>query len=399
MKASVAEAGGSLQIDGVALAGAAAERVSIWIEGGRIAAVAPTSEDAPAIRGAEPVRRLDGEGLLAAPGFIDLQLNGAAGHDLTTEPEAVWAVGAALGRYGVTAFLPTLVSPGWEVVDRARAAFRAGPPDGYVGAEPLGWHVEGPFLSPKRAGAHDPAALRSPDVAAVEGWTPASGVRVVTLAPELPGSLDVVRALVRQGVVVSAGHSAATYAEAMAGFDAGIRSVTHLFNAMPPFDQREPGLVGAAIADPRVTIGLIPDGLHVHPAIVGIVRRAVGPDRLAIVTDAIAALGMAPGAHHLAGRAVTVHAGAARLEDGLLAGSVLALDEGLRNLVAYCGLDPAEALPAVTSVPARLLGLDRVELRPGAVADVTLLGPDLEVALTIAAGRVVHDALEGGRWA
>ncbi len=384
-------------IAGSTLLGGATDLVAIRIEGDRIAAIGPDA-GATADGG---TRRFDGAGLIAAPGFIDLQINGAAGHDLTTGPETVWGVGAALGQYGVTAFVPTLVSAATAIIARARSAFVAGPPPGYAGATPLGWHVEGPFLSPKRAGAHDPAALRPPDVAAVDGWTPATGVRTVTLAPELPGALDVVRALVAQGVLVSAGHSAATYAEASAGFDAGIRSVTHLFNAMAPLDHREPGLAGAALENSRVTVGLIPDGLHVHPALVSIVRRAVGIDRLAIVTDAIAALGLEPGHHHLAGRPVRVHGGSARLEDGTLAGSVISLHEGVRNLAAYGGLDPAAAVAAVTAVPARLLGLegDRGKLRPGMLADVTLLTPDLGVVLTIALGRVIHGATEGARWA
>jgi N-acetylglucosamine-6-phosphate deacetylase len=384
-------------IAGITVLGGAAGRRTIRIEGGRIVGIAEEGEATD--DGA--TRRFDGAGLVAAPGFIDLQINGAAGHDLTTDPEAVWAVGAALGQYGVTAFVPTLVSAGTAVIDRARSAFLAGPPADYVGATPLGWHVEGPFLSPKRAGAHDPAALRPPDVAAVARWSPPTGIRTVTLAPELPGALDVVRALVVQGVLVSAGHSAATYAEAVAGFDAGIRSVTHLFNAMAPLDHREPGLAGAAIEDPRVTVGLIPDGLHVHPALVSIVRRAVGADRLAIVTDAIAALGLDPGDHHLAGRPVRVHGGSARLEDGTLAGSVLSLDAAVRNLATYCDGDVASAVAAVTTVPARVLGAasDRGALRTGMIADVTLLTPDLEVVLTVAAGQVIHDATAGARWA
>lgn len=398
----------SVRIDGVTIPGSGVEgRASLWIEGGRIAAITPVGAAAPSVGAAPsasaggPPRRFDGDGLLAAPGFIDLQINGAAGRDLTTEPEGVWEVGTALPSFGVTAFLPTLVSPGPAAIDRARAALLAGPPDGYRGATPLGWHVEGPFLSPRRAGAHDPAALRSPDLAAIGGWAPASGIRVVTLGPELPGALELIHALVGRGIVVSAGHSAATYAQARAGFDAGIRSVTHLFNAMGPLGHREPGLAGAALEDARITICLIPDGLHVHPALVAIVRRAVGADRLAIVTDAIAALGMDSGAHQLAGRAVTVEGGSARLEDGTLAGSVLGLDQGLRNLAAFCGFDASAALPALTIVPARLLGLDgeRGHLQPGSVADVTLLTPDLEVVMTMAQGRVVHDATDGGRWA
>jgi N-acetylglucosamine-6-phosphate deacetylase len=291
--------------------------------------------------------------------MLDLQVNGAGGFDLTEEPESIWRVGAVLPRFGVTAFLPTLVSPSWDTVARAQDALAAGPPEGYAGADPLGWHVEGPFIAPSRSGAHDPARLQLPDVAAVRDWSPRSGIRIVTLAPELPGALEVVGALVANGVVVSAGHSAATYDQAVAGFDAGIRYVTHLFNAMAPLDHREPGLSGAALADDRVTIGLIVDGLHVHPAVVRLVRRAVGAERLAVVSDAIAALGMPPGAYRLAGRDVIVDESSARLPDGVLAGCVVGLDEAIRNLADYADLDLDDAAHAATDVPERLLGLAR----------------------------------------
>lgn len=295
--------------------------------------------------------------MTSTDGLIDLQVNGAGGFDLTTDPEAVWQVGAVLSRFGATAFLPTLVSPSSSIVDRARAALAAGPPDGYVGATPLGWHVEGPFLAPSRAGAHDPATLRAPDVDAVAEWSPGSGIRMVTLAPELPGALDVVRSLVSRGVVVSAGHSAATYDEAVAGFDAGIRSVTHLFNAMARLDHREPGLVGAALADDRVTVGVIPDGLHVHPRMVALIRRTVGPDRLAVVSDTMAALGMPPGTYKLAGLECIADGASARLPGGGLAGSVIGIDRAVANLAAFAGIPVAEAARAATAVPARLLGL------------------------------------------
>jgi N-acetylglucosamine-6-phosphate deacetylase len=293
-------------------------------------------------------------------GLIELQVNGAGGFDLTEDPESVWQVGTVLRKFGVEIFLPTLVSPSWSTVDRARAAWAAGAPPDYAGAMPLGWHVEGPFIAPSRSGAHDPASLQAPDARVVADWTPRSGIRVVTLAPELPGALEVVESLVRNGIIVSAGHSAATYEQAVAGFDAGIRMVTHLFNAMAPLDHREPGLAGAALADERVTIGLIPDGLHVHPAMVGIVRRAVGADRLAVVSDAIAALGMAPGQYRLAGRDVTYDGSSARLAGGGLAGSVIGLDEAVRNLAVFAGVPLADATVAATIVPARLLGLPPV---------------------------------------
>ena len=287
--------------------------------------------------------------------MIDLQVNGAGGFDLTDDPERLWDVGAVLARHGTTAFLPTLVSPSWATVDRARSVLLAGAPDGYSGATPLGWHVEGPFLSPARAGAHDTAMLQAPDPGAVAEWSPVTGVRMATLAPELPGALSVVEALVGNGVIVSAGHSTATFDEARAGFDAGIRGVTHLFNAMSPLEHRDPGLAGAALADARVTVWLIPDGLHVHPAMVSIVRRAVGPDRLAIVTDAIAALGVPPGRHRLAGRLVDCDETSARLPNGTLAGSVIGLEQAMQNLAEFTGCSIAEARLAVTVVPERLL--------------------------------------------
>lgn len=288
--------------------------------------------------------------------MIELQINGAGGIDFTTHPERLWDVGRILPRFGVSAFLPTLVSPSFEVVDRARSAWQAGAPAGYSGAQALGWHVEGPFIAPARAGAHLPESLRMPDTGAVADWSPSTGVRVVTLAPELPGALEVVDRLVGNGVVVSAGHSVATQAEAASGFDAGIRMVTHLTNAMSK-DIDAPGLPAAAIADSRVTIGLIPDGLHVEPELVAEVRRRVGAERLAVVSDAIEALGMPPGRHRLAGREVIVDESSARLENGVLAGCVIGLEECVANLARFAAISIDEARLAATVVPARLLGL------------------------------------------
>ncbi len=386
----------AILLRGAEMVGGPAGPQAVLLAGGRIAAIGPAAETA-----APPgARRFDATGLRAAPGFIDLQLNGAAGHDLTADPSAIWAVGAALPASGVTAFLPTIVSAPPGVAEAARSALLAGPPDGYAGATPLGLHVEGPFLSPARHGAHDPAVLREPDPALVADWSPATGIRMVTLAPELPRALEVVRSLVARGVVVSAGHSAATFAEAAAGIEAGIRYVTHLFNAMTPLDHREPGLVGAALADPRVIVGLIPDGIHVHPAVVGLVRRLVGTERFSVVTDAVAAHGLAHGRSTLGTVDVIVDATSARLADGTLAGSILALDQAVRNVLAFSGCTAAEAVASVTRVPARLLGLEaeRGTLRPGALADVTLLTSDLGLAATIVAGRLVHDADGRARW-
>ena len=217
---------------------------------------------------------------------------------------------------------------------------------------------------------------------------------MVTLAPELRGALDVVRQLVANGVLVSAGHSMATYDEAERGFDAGIGYGTHLFNAMPPLAHREPGLPGALLTDSRVAAGFIPDGVHTHPAMIEVAWKLLSPARFSMVTDCMAALGMGPGSHLLGDYEVIVDAESARLRDGTLAGSILSLDEGLRNLIAQTGCSLEDALATVTTTPARLLGLtrERGRIEPGHVADLVLLSDDHRVTLTVARGEVIYRA-------
>lgn len=366
------------------------ERGAVLMDAGRIVAVGP----ADAVPRPLDAQVLDAMGLLAAPGFLDLQLNGAFGCDFTADPDAIWAVAAALPRYGVTAFLPTIITSPSEQLARAQAVLAAGPPDGWRGAAPLGLHVEGPFLNPAKKGAHNPAYLRLPSLDAVADWRPETGVRLVTLAPELPEALPVVEALDRRGVLVSAGHSAATYEQAVAGFEAGIRYGTHLFNAMLPLLHRDPGLPAALLTDGRVTVGLIADGVHVHPAMVKLAWQALGPARLNLVTDAMAALGMPPGQHRLGDFTVSVEGDVCRLADGTLAGSVLSLDQALRNLIAYAGCPLEDALQTVTTTPAHALGLahQRGRLAPGYAADLVLLTPALQVRGAVVAGELVYAA-------
>ncbi len=363
---------------------------AVLIDGGRIIAV-DAARSLPCPAGAET---LDASGLLLAPGFIEMQFNGGFGADFTDDPTAIWRVAEGLPRYGVTGFLPTIITSPAEKVALGQRVVTAGRPAGFRGALPLGLHVEGPFLNPKKKGAHNPAYLRPPSLEAAAAWAPEAGVRLVSLAPELPGSLEVVRSLADRGVLVSAAHSMATYDEASAGFDAGIRYGTHLFNAMPALGHRDPGLPGALLADERITVGLIADGIHSHPAIVKLVWQILGPGRLNLVTDAMAALGMAPGVHLLGDFEVTVDGTSARLADGTLAGSVLSLDQALRNLIAFTGCSLSEALATVTTTPARLLGLahERGRIAPGYVADLVLLTPDLHVQTTVVAGEVAYSA-------
>ena len=363
---------------------------SVVVEGPRIVSVGAAGE-VPAVSGATVI---DAAGRLLVPGFIDLQINGAFGHDFTARPGTIWQVAAGLPRYGVTTFLPTIITSPLETVSEGLRVVTGGRPAGFHGAEPLGLHVEGPFLNVKKKGAHNQQYLRPPAAELVAGWSPASGVRLFTMAPELPGALDVIASLAARGVVVSTGHSVASYDEAVAGFDAGARYGTHLFNAMPSLGHRNPGLPGALLFDRRMTVGLIADAVHTHRSIVDLVWRMLGPGRMSLVTDAMAALGMPPGTHRLGDYDVNVDATSARLADGTLAGSILELDQALRNLVEITGCTLSEALETITTTPAKLLGIEgeRGRIAPGFVADMVLLSPDLRVQTTIASGEVVYSA-------
>ena len=374
-----------LVLDGASLVDGT--RVSIRIADGRIAAIEASTE----------ARGVDVTGLIAAPGFIDLQVNGACGRDITDDPASMWAIGESMARHGVTAFLATIVSSAHGTVAAAIDAWRRSPSS--PGAVPIGLHIEGPFLAPARAGAHRAEHLRLPDRAEAAGWTPDAGVRMVTLAPELAGALELIAELAARNVVVAAGHTDADAATGRAAVDAGVRYATHLLNAMRPLDHREPSLAAALLVDHRVTIGLIGDGLHVAPEMLAVARQVVGPGRLSLVSDAMAGLDMPPGRVRLGDHEVEVGPTGARLSDGTLAGAIAGLDAGVRTLVATgCSVD--EALAAVTSTPATLLGLSdgRGRLEVGGRADITLLTPQLEVAATLVAGEVAW-AAEPDRWA
>ncbi|MCB0181264.1 MAG: N-acetylglucosamine-6-phosphate deacetylase [Anaerolineae bacterium] len=370
--------------------------LDLFIEAERITRMAPHGQVEPPAN----ARLIDASGLQLVPGFIDLQLNGAFGHDFTAKPETIWPVSAELPRFGVTSYLPTIITSPPETVAAAQNVLLRQRPADFSGAEPLGLHVEGPFLNPQKKGAHNPAYLRRPDPDLITNWSASQGVSLVTLAPELPGALELVQQLVDRGVVVSAGHSMASFDEAQAGLRAGVRYGTHLFNAMPPLSHREPGLAGALLNDAHSVVGLIPDGIHVHPAMVKLAWAAKGSTGLNLVSDAMAALGMPPGRYQLNDFEVHVSKTDARLADGTLAGSILPLDEAVRNLIEYTGCSLSEALATVTTTPAALLGLSdqRGRIAPGLLADLVLLTPDLEVAMTISAGQITYknQALETG---
>jgi N-acetylglucosamine-6-phosphate deacetylase len=335
-------------------------------------------------------------GGLLLPGFVDLQVNGYFGVEFQTACADGWAeVACRLPSTGTTAFLPTLIT---APVDRLAAVLREArviaarlPPGG---ARVLGVHVEGPFISAARRGAHNEAWITDPSPAAVSELITAGGdlLRLVTLAPELPGALAAISQFVDAGVLVSVGHSDATAEQVAAAAAGGARMVTHLFNAQRPLRHREPGVVGQALTDRRLTSGLIVDLHHVVGSVCGL-AFAAAPGRIALVTDAAAPAGMPPGEYLLGGEPVTLPAGEGvppLRADGTIAGSALRMDVAVANAVA-CGVLLADAVAAATRIPADLIGRpDLGRIAPGAAADLVWLSPRLTTRATWVGGRLAY---------
>lgn len=326
---------------------------------------------------------------LVSPGLIDLQVNGADGVEADDNPRHIEQISRWSVRSGVTAWLPTIITSdatsypgvfaGWQQVDTTR------------GATPLGFHLEGPFLAPARKGAHRLDYIEQAPDWLLDTWLEERSVRLVTLAPDRPNALTQIHRLVDRGIVVSLGHTDATYDTFEAGIDAGATMATHLFNAMSPMHHRNPGAMIATMTDDRIIAGLIPDAVHSHPAAVRLALRAKGPDRIAIVSDMMSAAGLGPGSYTIGRQPVTVIDGTVRLPDGTLAGSVLTMDQAVRNLVSWADTSLAAALHMCSRVPAVVLGdTSRGRLAQGARADLTIWARNLEIEATIVAGNITH---------
>lgn len=326
------------------------------------------------------------------PGFVDLQVNGGFGVDIATEPGHVPELSERLLATGTTSYLPTLISAPETLYEDALTELSRVMEDPGSGAEILGIHLEGPFISLEKRGAHPASYVRRPDPALLAHLLDLGPIRMVTLAPELEGAGEIGELAVSRGAVVSAGHSDAAFEAAYEAFDHQATGVTHLFNAMSPMHHRRPGLPGAAFAHPRVVCGVIVDGLHVHPEMVGLAFRMLGPDRIYLATDATAATGMGPGEYSLATRTVCRDANMARLGSGAIAGSLLTVVEAFQNILAFTGCTIAEASRMASTTPARLSGEGRRKGRLvfGYDADVTVLGPNFSVEAVWKAGRKVY---------
>lgn len=348
---------------------------AVLVNGARIVDVVPRKSK----QDSQEVHDLGGRYLV--PGFIDCQVNGGGGVLFNDEPSAatIRRIGAAHRAFGTTSFLPTLISDSPRVmraaIDAVRTAIAAGEPG------VLGIHLEGPLLSPARPGVHDPAKFREPDASLLDLVASlGAGRTVMTLAPDrVPPA--VIAELVKRGVILCAGHTAADYATARAAFDAGVRGVTHLFNAMPAMQNREPGVVGAALEDDRVWCGLIVDGHHVHPATLRVALAAKPAGKTFLVTDAMPSVGSPETSFYLGQERVKCESGVCVTESGVLAGSALDMASAVRNTVRLLGVPLDEASRMASTYPAAFLGLeqDRGRIAAGLRADFVVLDENLAV--------------------
>jgi N-acetylglucosamine-6-phosphate deacetylase len=365
------------------------------ISGGQITGIWPQAENQiPA-----DAKRLDFPGTTLAPAFLDVHIHGAAGCDvMDATPEALAVVSRFLATHGTGSFLATTVTAPLDITLRSLSGLarriQEGRSGNWLGAKPLGIHLEGPFLSHAKRGVHPPEHLLAPDIAIFDRLFEAAegNVRLMTLAPELPGALELAAHATARGVRVSVGHSNATAAETKRAIAAGACSATHTFNAMRPLDHREPGILGTVLTTDSLYAELICDGIHVDPSLVPLWWRAKGSKRAILVTDAMSAAGMPDGEYTLGGFAVQVAEGRATAKDspGVLAGSVLTLDRALKNFVAYTDASVENALPLVTQNPAAMTGFGESAgtLRIGGAADLVALDGNGALVASIIGGAV-----------
>jgi len=367
------------------------EHPLLVVEDGRVSEISSLA----AKTGALHDRLVDFGDAVIVPGFFDIHIHGGAGLDvMLASPSDLPRLGKFLATHGVTGYFPTTVAAPLDstcaALERIADAIEATIANGSVQARPLGIHLEGPFLSHKRRGVHPPENLLEPTIALFDRlWQAARGhVRVLTIAPEIPGAMEVIAEAARRNVCVSIGHSDAQMPVAQAAVKAGARHATHTFNAMRPLDHREPGIIGEVLSNDEISADMIVDGIHVAPAVVKLFLEAKGTERAVLITDAISATGMPNGRYKLGPIEVDVKDGKATYGESL-AGSVLTMDRAVRNVTKFSHWSLREAVRAATLNPARAVRLEQHHgvLAKGANADFIVLTPAGEVMKTIVAGR------------
>ena len=342
---------------------------------------------------------LDAGDSTVVPGFIEPHIHGCGGVDVMAGTfDALNTISRVLARHGTTTFLPTTVSSAPEVlgaaVEQLGALINKSSDKSFDGAQPAGIHLEGPFINDLKRGTHRADNILAPDAALLSDWIRRSSnaIRLLTIAPELPGIGDLIQLADRSGIRVAMGHSDASYAEAMAAVERGVCYAVHTFNAMRAFTHRDPGIVGAVLTDDRVFAEIIADGVHVTPEVIRIFARTKPRDRVLLVTDATSATGMPDGQYLLGKQTVDVVDGVCRDAEGRLAGSTLTQDAALRNFVAWTGDGLQNALFGLTLNPAEALKLEgRGRIEPGARADLVMLDSDFHVMKTFVTGKLVFE--------
>lgn len=359
----------------------------VWIKNGTIERI----ESGPLTLPHDEYERIDGEGCMLIPGMIDVHIHGANGYDLMDgSEESIQQVSRACAATGCTAFLATSVSSSLEdLTAMIRSVKRVVGHE--AGARIAGLHLEGPYLNPKRKGMQNEKFLRHPDTEEMELlFREAEGlIRMVTIAPELPGGMELISYLKEKDVVIAIAHSDATYEEAKLAFEAGASHVTHCFNGMRPIHHRDPGLVVAAFEEEHVSVQAIVDDIHLHPAIVRMMHRLKGADGMVLITDALQAMGLGDGEYVFGGHQVQVVDGVARLKDGTLASSTVTMNEALR-LATEAGIPLNDAVRMASATPARILGLHELgSIAAGFHADLVLLNDRFEVQWTMIKGEMI----------
>ena len=366
---------------------------AIIVEKGKIKEIVNKEELSTAtLTGAEVI---EGKDKYIVSGYIDIHVHGGGGSDVMDgDYEAINQIAIAHSHFGTTSFLPTTMTMSKDKIIRSLRSICEAVKKGTAGAEILGIHMEGPYINPEKKGAQKEDDIKKISIEEFLEFNQASGnlIRLVTIAPEMPGAIGLIKYLYKQGIIASVGHSNATYVQTQAGIQVGLSHVTHIFNAMRGLRHREPGVVGAALTSPELTVEVIADGIHIHPIVLKILTKIKEGEKVVLITDAMRAAGLKEGTYDLGGQEVIVAKGQARLKDETLAGSVLTMDKAVKNMVSKVGISLPKAIQMASFNPAKSIGIDNKKgsLEPGKDADIVILNKKLEVELTMVAGKVVY---------
>jgi len=367
------------------------EERAVFIKDGKISAIDDKKNVTRSLN-SEIINTGDG---FIVPGFIDIHVHGGGGFDaMDGSYEAIKEIAKTHSRFGTTAFLPTTMTMSKNRILKSLESINKAFVKGTGYAEVLGANVEGPYINPIKKGAQKEEDIRNASIDEFVEFNKASGniIRITTIAPEMPGALGLIKWLRKNGIIASIGHTGATYEQVQEGIKAGINHVTHIFNAMTGFSHRSPGVVGAALFSPELIVEMISDGIHLHALAMRMVTKIKEMEKIVLITDAMRAAGMPDGLYELGGQEVSVKNGEARLADGTLAGSILTLDQAVRNMVHITGISLIDAIRMVTINPANCLRIKdkKGSLEPGMDADIVILDNRLEVRRTIVRGETVY---------